>query len=69
MTDKEQIKHLKSKVAFQKKLMTKLIDFFEETNNAFARESCGHNDGWVKVQKLLDSIEDEFDLTEIKDQL
>jgi hypothetical protein len=68
MTDKQQIKLLKSKITFQKKVLIKLIDFFEVTSDALYMEKKGHTVGWDKVQKITDSIEDKYDLSEIKSQ-
>ncbi len=44
-------------------LIAVLVKFFNAVVEARSRESLGHNDGWDKVQKIHDLIEDNYDLS------
>ena len=50
---------------YEKKLLKYLAKFYIATMDAFSRQKEGHSDGWSKVQKLSDKIEDEFDIDSI----
>ena len=49
--------------AGEDRLLKMLIDFHEATMDAIFRQRRGHSDGWPKVMKLSEKIEDDFDLT------
>lgn len=59
--------YLKTENSSQKKLIKQLVNFYDATQDALAKQKKGHTDGWVKVQKIADKIEDDFDLTMFKE--
>lgn len=53
-------KYLKVKV--QGKQLKLLVRYYDAVQDALVREKLGHNDGWDKVQRISDKIEDDIDL-------
>jgi len=49
---------------YETKVARILAKFYEATMDALFRQSKGHSDGWAKVQKLSDKIEDDYNLEE-----
>jgi hypothetical protein len=64
MTESEQVIYLKKEVAFQKKLIKILSKHYEATQDALSLQARGHSNGWAKVQKIAEKIEDDFNLDE-----
>jgi hypothetical protein len=53
------------KLTNEQKVTRKLRDFYNATMDALSKASRGHNNGWDKVQKISNEIEDNFNLDEI----
>jgi len=62
MTDKEQKKYLLSEIKHYRKMNKELLEFYNATMEALHREKYGHLDGWSKVQKISDKLEDNYEL-------
>ena len=54
----------KPKINYETKVARILTKFYEATMTALFRQNKGHSDGWAKVQKLSDKIEDDYNLDE-----
>ena len=60
MTSQE--KYLYYELKQQRKILKSLAKFYNETMNALQLQKEGHSNGWSKVQKLSDKIEDKYDI-------
>jgi hypothetical protein len=52
---KELLKYKDMKIAI-------LMKFYNATLDALSLQSKGHTNGWAKVQKIIDKIEDNYNL-------
>lgn len=67
MTDKEMIYSLKCVNKLHMRDLKKLVEFFDAVQDAMEGQRKGHSDGWIKVQRLTDNIEDEIGLEYIRE--
>lgn len=59
----DHIAYLQKTVENQKVLIKLLAKFYNATQDAIGRERQGHHDGWEKVTKLTEQIDDTIDLS------
>jgi hypothetical protein len=64
LQSQKQIKYLRAHIKVLTSICKTLSVFHEATMDALEREKKGHNDGWAKVMKLEEKIEDTLDLSE-----
>jgi hypothetical protein len=60
----ETITILKSQFDRQKNITILLAKFYEATQKALDGRRRGHTDGWDEVNRLAETIEETYDLTE-----
>lgn len=69
MANCKTVEFLRSELKWKSKLLKKLIEYFELSQNALYLERGGHTPNWQNVQNIADVIDDNHDLESIKENL
>lgn len=63
----KEIEYLKNQIRFKNIIIKEFIDLYSSTKKALEAQKLGHINQWVKVQDAIDKIDDDFDVSVIKD--